>query len=54
MTEKEQVYVQTLNLLGSDFEPDEIQAALDAEHAAADPQWWADKVREKERNACSA
>lgn len=54
MTEKEEIYVETLNLFGSDFEPDEIQELLDAEHAAADPQWWADKVRKKEMEACTA
>ena len=39
MTAAEFVYVDTLNLLGSDPAPDEIQAMLDAEHHAADPEY---------------
>jgi len=37
MTEAEHVYFGTLNLLGSDVEPPEIQEMLDREHAKADP-----------------
>lgn len=37
MTEAEEVYFSTLNLLGSDVEPPEIQALIDHEHALADP-----------------
>lgn len=39
MTAEEFVYANTLNLLGSDPEPDLIQALLDAEHHAADPDY---------------
>lgn len=38
-TTAEFVYVDTLNLLGSDFEPDFIQVLLDAEHQTADPNY---------------
>lgn len=47
MTQEENVYADTLNLLGSDFEPPEIQEALDKEHAKADPKWWAQEVKRR-------
>lgn len=37
MTREEEVYYATLNTLGSDVEPPEIQALIDKEHAAAEP-----------------
>lgn len=40
MTKEEEVYVGTLELLGTGVTSDEIQAVLDKEHAAADPAWW--------------
>jgi hypothetical protein len=39
MTQEEDVYIQTLNLFGSDFEPDWVQNVLDGEHRKADPDW---------------
>lgn len=48
MSREEDVYLTTLNLLGSDFEPPEIQEILDREHGLADPAWLkAKKEREK-------
>lgn len=37
MTREEEIYYGTLNLLGSDVEPPEIQVLIDKEHAAAEP-----------------
>lgn len=38
MTKAEAVYAETLNLLGSDpIDDADLQALIDAEHAAADP-----------------
>lgn len=37
MTRSEEVYVQTLNLLGSDVPDKELQEIIDHEHALADP-----------------
>lgn len=39
MTREEAIYIGTLELLGSDIEPPEIQEYLNKEHAAADPVW---------------
>jgi hypothetical protein len=55
MTQEEMVYIGTLELLGSDIEPPEIQECLDKEHAIADPVWGAAKEEErKKREACTA
>lgn len=35
MTRQDRIYIQTLNLLGSDLEPADIQACLDREREAA-------------------
>jgi hypothetical protein len=37
MTKAEEVYAETLNLLGSDPLEPELQELVDREHAAADP-----------------
>ncbi len=37
MTKAQEVYGETLNLLGSDPLDPDLQAIVDAEHAAADP-----------------
>lgn len=39
MTKAEEAYFATLNLLGSDVQPPEIQKLLDREHALADPNF---------------
>jgi hypothetical protein len=39
MTKEENVYADTLNLFGSDPEPQVVQDLLDAEHGAADPEY---------------
>lgn len=52
MTHEEDVYVQTLNLLGTDVEPDWLQDALDREHRKADPDWIC--VRKPEERAAEA
>lgn len=47
MTRAEAVYVETLNLLGSDVRRDEyLQAVINAEHAAADPDF-AEKLKRR-------
>ncbi len=46
MTKAQEIYVATLNLLGSDPEPDYIQVLLDEEHAAADPGYRKRQIRQ--------
>ena len=46
MTKAEEVYVSTLNLLGSDPEPECVQDLLDGEHMLADPEF-AERLKER-------
>lgn len=39
MTKTEEIYVTTVNLLGSDQRPDWMQDLVNAEHLAADPSF---------------
>lgn len=47
MTKLEEVYVDTLNLLGSDPLGPELQEVVDREHAAADPCFCAELAKRK-------
>jgi hypothetical protein len=45
VTEKQKAFYDTLNAFGSDPEPPEIQAVINAEHHLVDPLWMSDEER---------